>query len=120
MEIIKEHSDSFLKFLIPTLIITTILFIILVPTITLLIGFIVLMIWSAVIYYFGVSRSIKNKEPDKISLIVYVVLTIIVSIFVFAMEDLADPTSYISIVGLGVLLGMFCYTFYKKMKEVAA
>ena len=120
MELIKEHSRSLLLFLIPTLIITTILFIVLGATITLIVGFIVLMIWSTVIYYFGVSRSLKNKEPDMISLILYVVATIIVSIFVFSMEDLTDWTSYISIGGLGILLAMFCFSFLKKMKEVSS
>jgi len=120
MEIVKEHSRSLLFFLIPTIIITIILFSVLGATITLILGFIVLMIWSTFIYYFGVNRSIKNKELDKISIIVFIVATVIVSIFVFALEDLASPETYISIVGLAVLMTTFCYTFYSKMKEVAA
>ena len=119
MEVIKEHSRSLLIFLIPTIIITVILFILLGASITLIIGFVVLMAWASFIYYFGVNRSLKKKEIDKLSLILFIVLTITVSIFVFAMEDLLNPETYISIVGLGILMTTFCYSFYKKMKEVA-
>ena len=119
MEIIKEHSRNLVIFLIPTIIITVVLFIILGASINLIIGFIVLMLWSTFIYYFGVNRSLKKKELDKQSLIIYIVLTIIVAIFVFANEDLLNIETYISIVGLGILLSTFCYSFYSKMKEVA-
>ena len=119
MEIIKEHSRSLLLFLIPTIIITVILFIILDASIILIIGFTILMIWSSVMYYFGVSRSLKKKVIDSISIILYIVPTIIIAIFVFILEGFADVLDIIPIVGLGVLLSMFCYSFYKKMKEVS-
>ena len=119
MEIVKEHSRSLLLFLIPTIIITIILFSVLGATITLILGFIVLMLWSTFMYYFGVNRTIKNKEVDKLSIIVFVVATIVVSIFVFALEDLLNWETYLSIGGLGILMAMFVRTFYSKMKEVS-
>ena len=120
MEIIKEHSRNLLLFLVPTIIITIILFIVLGATITLIIGFIILMIWSTIMYYFGVNRSLKNKKPDMISIILYIVPTIIISVIIFGMEDLTDPSSWISVIGLGVLLSTFCYSFYSKMHDVVA
>jgi len=120
MEIVKEHSRNLLTFLIPTIIITIILFVTLGASITLIVGFVVLMIWATFMYYFGVNRSLKNKELDKLSIILFIVPTIIISIFVFAMEDLTDWTSWTSIVGLGILMATFCYSFYSKMKEVSS
>ncbi len=118
-EIIKEHSRSLLLFLVPTIVITIILFAVLGATLILILGFIVLLMWATFMYYFGVNRSLKNKELDKISLIVFVVATVIVSIFVFAMEDLASLGTYISIAGLCVLMAMFIRSFYSEMKEVS-
>ena len=62
MEIVKEHSRNLLMFLIPTIIITIILFATLGASINLIVGFVVLMIWASFMYYFGVNRSLKNKE----------------------------------------------------------
>ena len=116
MEITLENSRGLLLFLIPTIIITIVLFIFDPPGILLLIGFIVLLIAGSGIYYLGLNFAEKNKKIPFIVLILFIIIGETISEVIF----LVEPPSIVAIIGLAVLFTMYSVSWYggaKKMIE---
>jgi len=62
MELKLKHFYSLFLFIVPTIIITIILFTLEPPTTTILIGFIVLLIAACGTYYLGIRSVLKESE----------------------------------------------------------
>ena len=114
-----ENSKSLLIFLIPTIIITIILFSILGAGILLISGFIVLMIGASIVYYLGLYLSEKNNSIPNVLLIIFIAISVIVSIVIFIVEPFEEIIdAIITIVGLIVLFAAYCFSWYSGLKKI--
>ena len=118
MQINMENSKSLLFFLIPTIIITIILFSILGAGILLITGFIVLMIAACIVYYLGLYLSEKNNSIPFVILVIFIIVSIIVSIIIFILEPFEEIIdAIITIVGLIILFVAYCFSWYSGLKK---
>ncbi|MHA1278767.1 MAG: hypothetical protein ACTSQI_00965 [Candidatus Helarchaeota archaeon] len=62
MELELRHFYPLILFVVPTIIITIVLFIIDPPSITMIIGFIVLLVAACGTYYMGIKGVLKESE----------------------------------------------------------
>ena len=62
MELKRKHFNSLFLFVIPTIIITIILFVLDPPSLTIIIGFIILLIAACGTYYLGIRGVLKESE----------------------------------------------------------
>jgi len=62
MELKLKHFHSLFLFVVPSIIISVILFIVEPPSTTILIGFIVLLVTACGTYYLGIRGVLKEKE----------------------------------------------------------
>jgi len=119
MKLNIENSKGLLYFLIPTIIITIILFIILGAGPLLIIGFIVLMIGACIVYYLGLYLSEKNNSIPYVLLVIFIVVSVIISIIIFLVEPFKEILdAVITIVGLIVLFGAYCFSWYSGLKKI--
>ena len=113
-----ENSKSLMFFLIPTIIITIILFSILGAGILLITGFIVLMIFACIIYYLGLYLSEKNNSIPYILLVIFIAVSAIVSIVIFIVEPFEEIIdAIITIVGLIILFTAYSFSWYSGLKK---
>lgn len=113
-----ENSKSLLFFLIPTIIITIILFSILGAGLFLITGFIVLMIAACIVYYLGLYLSEKNNSIPYVLLVIFISVSVIVSIIIFIVEPFEEIIDeIITIVGLIILFAAYCFSWYSGLKK---
>jgi peptidoglycan/LPS O-acetylase OafA/YrhL len=62
MELQLKHFYSLFLFVIPSIIISIVLFILDPPSITIIIGFIVLMVFACLTYYLGIRGILKESK----------------------------------------------------------
>ena len=113
MEINLENSRSLLVFLIPTIIITIVLFIVEEAAISLIVGFIVLIAGAVAIYYLGLNYAEKNTRINYAILILFIIVAFTIANFLF----LIDEPGIITIIGLAVLFTMYSFSWHSGIKK---